>query len=61
MTAGQIVGLLLAAVLMVVGVLAYRRGGTQGGVILIFIALICGVYGFGLMEYRPSAAELEQL
>ena len=60
MTAGQIVALLLAVVLLAVGVLAYRRGGTQGGVILIFIALLCGIYGLGLMDYSPSPAELEQ-
>ena len=61
MSAAQIVALLLAVVLIGAGILSYRRGGTQGGVILMFVGLLCAVYGLGLMEYRPSPAEREML
>lgn len=61
MTAAQIVALLLAVALIGVGILSYRHGDTQGGVILMFVGLLCAVYGLGLLDYRPSPAELEQL
>ena len=51
---------LLAAALIVGGVLLYRRRtkedgryGSQGAVILIFIGAILAIHGLGLLEYRP--------
>ena len=58
MSALQIIELLAAAALIAWGVWSYRRGGTQGAVILIFIGLLVAVRGAGLMEYRPSPAEM---
>ena len=58
MTAGAIIEVLVAAALLVGGIIVYRRGGTQGGVILMMIGLIMGIHGLGLLEYRPSAAEI---
>ena len=44
--------------LLIGGAVVYRRGGTQGGVILMVIAALVLIHGLGLMDYRPSAAEL---
>lgn len=61
MSAVQIVSLLVGIALIIGGALSYRRGGTQGGVILIFVGLLAAVHGLGLLDYRPSPAEREQL
>jgi hypothetical protein len=65
MTAGAIVEVAVAAVMLAVGVLLYRRKapgdggyGSQGAVILFVIAVILLIHGLGLLEYRPSASEL---
>jgi hypothetical protein len=57
----------VAALMLVGGVWLYRRRapddgsyGSQGAVILFIIAAILLIHGLGLMEYRPSAAELGQ-
>ena len=34
------------------------RYGSQGAVILFVVAALILIHGLGLMEYRPSAAEL---
>jgi hypothetical protein len=60
MTMLQIIELVAALALIVGGVWAYRRGGTQGGVILMFVGAIVAIHGLGLLEYRPSPAELER-
>lgn len=46
----------------------YRKGaredgqyGSQGAVILLIIAAILLIHGFGGLDYRPSEAELEAL
>jgi hypothetical protein len=36
------------------------RHGSQGAVILIMIGAIVAIHGLGLMEYRPSRAEMER-
>ena len=64
MTATQIIEVLVAAALFALGVWQYRRRsaedpnhGSQGAVILFFIAAIVAMHGLGLFEYRPSAME----
>lgn len=58
MTAVQIAEVLVALAILVGGILVYRRGGTQGGVVLLVIGLLVAIHGLGLMDYRPSASEL---
>jgi hypothetical protein len=62
----QMIEVALAAALIVAGVLLYRRRGredrrrgSQGAVILLFIGAILAIHGLGLMEYRPSASEIQ--
>lgn len=33
--------------------------GSQGAVLLLIVAAILLIHGFGMMEYRPSQAEIE--
>jgi hypothetical protein len=61
MSALQILEVVAALALIGWGIWSYRRGGTQGGVIVMIVGLLVLVHGLGLMEYRPSSAELEQL
>ena len=57
----QMIEVLLAAALIVGGVLLYRRRGAEGesrtgsqtAVILMFIGAILAIHGLGLLEYRP--------
>jgi len=66
MTTIEIIEVVVAAALIVGAVILYRRRGAEGeartgsqtAVILLIIGLIVAVHGLGLMEYRPSAAEL---
>jgi len=66
MTTIEIIEVVVAAALIIGAVILYRRRGAEGeartgsqtAVILLIIGLIVAVHGLGLMEYRPSAAEL---
>jgi hypothetical protein len=66
MTTIEIIEVVVAAALIIGAVILYRRRGAEGeaktgsqtAVILLIIGLIVAVHGFGMMEYRPSAAEL---
>jgi hypothetical protein len=58
MTVGAIVEVAVAVAMLVAGAVAYRRGSTQGPVLLFLVAAIMLIHGLGFMEYRPSAAEL---
>ena len=58
MSTGQIIEVIVALGILVGGAVVYRRGGTQGGVILMVIGLIVAIHGLGLMDYRPSPAEM---
>ena len=60
MTNGAIIEVAVAAVMIVAGVIVYRKGGNQGAVLLFVIAVILLIHGLGFMEYRPSAAELNR-
>ncbi|MCL6741187.1 hypothetical protein LZ518_08595 [Sphingomonas sp. RB56-2] len=67
MTTMQIVELAAAAALVLLSVVVYRRKGAegqggygnQGSVIVLFIAILLAVHGLGLLEYRPSQAEID--
>ena len=66
MTSIQILEVAAAAVLLGVGIWLYRRPspqpdgyGSQGAVLLFVVAVLLAVHGLGLMEYRPSPAEIE--
>lgn len=58
MTTAEIIEVAVALAILVAGAIVYRRGGTQGGVLLIVVGLLVAIHGLGLMEYRPSSAEL---
>ena len=64
MTRTQVIEVLVAVALFALGVWQYRRRsaedpnhGSQGAVILFFIAALIAMHGLGLFEYRPSALE----
>ena len=60
MTTGAIVEVAVAVAMLVGGVIAFRRGGSQGAVILFVVAAILAIHGLGLLDYRPSPAEMGQ-
>ena len=60
MSTTQIIEVAVAAAIIVGAIIVYRRGGTQGGVILLVVGLLVAIHGLGLMEYRPSEAELNR-
>ena len=60
MTVTSIIEVAVAVAMIVAGIWAYRRGGSQGAVLLFVIAIIILIHGLGLMEYRPSASELNR-
>jgi len=67
MTSSQLLEVAVAAAILAGGVLLYRRRapgddaryGSQGAVILIMIGAIVAIHGLGLLDYRPSASELQ--
>ena len=67
MTTGRMIELAAAVLLLVAGVVFYRRRdksdsyGPQGAVIMLVIAAIAGAHALGLFDYRPSQAEAEYL
>ena len=67
MTTREIIELVAAVALIVLGVLQDRKRsadgssyGSQSAVILFVVAALLLIHGLGLMEYRPSASELGQ-
>ena len=60
MSVTSIIELAVGAAMIAAGIYFYRRGGSQGAVLLLVIAIIILIHGLGLMEYRPSAAELNR-
>ena len=67
MTTQQIIELVAAAALIVLGVLQYRKRsaegeqyGSQSAVLLFVAAALVLVHALGLLEYRPSPSELGQ-
>jgi hypothetical protein len=62
---GTIIELAVATALIVGAVVLYRRRGrddpqhgSQSAVLLLVIGAILMVHGLGLLNYRPSAAEI---
>ena len=60
MSIGAILEVVAGVAMIGGGAWAWRRGGSQGGVLLLVVAAIVLIHGLGLMEYRPSPAELGQ-
>ena len=60
MTATDMIEVGVAVAMLVAGILLYRRGGSQGAVILFVIAALLLIHGLGLLDYRPSPSELGQ-
>jgi hypothetical protein len=58
MTTLQIVEIVAGIALFIFAVVSYRRGSTQGAVLLMAVAALILIHGLGLMEYRPSPAEM---
>lgn len=68
MTTGRMVELAVAVLLLVAGVILYRRKpadgnsyGNQGAVLLLVVAAIMGIHALGGLDYRPSSAEADML
>lgn len=68
MTTGRTVELVAAVVLLVAGVVLYRRRpsdgstyGNQGAVILLVVAVIMGIHALGGLDYHPSSAEADMV
>ena len=66
MSLGNILELVAAAALIVAAIWLYRRRGrddpnhgSQSAVLVLVIGIVMLIHGLGLLEYRPSAAELE--
>ena len=68
MTTGRMVELAVAVLLLVAGVVLYRRKpadgnsyGNQGAVIMLVVAVIMGMHALGALDYHPSAAEADMI
>ena len=68
MSTGRMVELAVAVLLLVAGVVLYRRKpadgnsyGNQGAVILLVVAAIMGIHALGGLDYHPSSAEADML
>ena len=60
MTPRSIIEVAVAVLLIVGGLIGYRRGGNQGAVLMFIIAAILLIHGLGFMQYRPSPAEIQR-
>jgi Na+/H+ antiporter NhaD/arsenite permease-like protein len=65
MTPTQIIEVAVALAIIVGAILLYRKRaredpnhGSQSAVLLLFVGLMILIHGLGLLEYRPSSAEL---
>ena len=68
MTTGRMVELAVAVLLLVAGVVLYRRKpadgnsyGNQGAVIMLVVAVIMGMHALGGLDYHPRAAEADMI
>jgi hypothetical protein len=66
MTTGTHIELAVALAILVAGIWLYRRNraadrgyGSQGAVLLFVVAVMVAIHALSLMQYRPSASELE--
>jgi uncharacterized membrane protein (UPF0136 family) len=60
MTLRSTIEVAVAVLLILGGLIGYRRGGNQGAVLTFIIAAILLIHGLGLMQYRPSPAEIQR-
>ena len=60
MTLPSIAEIAVAVALLIAGIIAYRRGGSQGAVLMFVIAAILAIHGLGFLKYHPSPAELSR-
>jgi hypothetical protein len=66
-TTGRAIELAVAVVLLVAGVVLYRRRdgsdsyGSQGAVILFVVAAIMAIHALRLLEYHPTPAEADMI
>ena len=67
MTLPHMAELAVAVLLLVAGVLLYRRRdvsdsyGSQGAVLLFVLGAIVAIHALSLMDYHPSSAETEMV
>ena len=68
MSVGAMIEIAIGVAMLVAAVVLYRRRaredgqyGSQGAVILLIIAAILLIHGFGGLEYRPSPSEIEAM
>ena len=73
MSTGAMIEVAFGVVLLGLAIWLYRRPatdgvegrggqyGSQGAVLLLIIAVILLIHGFGGLDYRPSPAEVESL
>ena len=67
MSIGAMVEIAIGIALVVVAVVLYRRRdktdtyGSQGAVLLLVVAAILLIHGFGGLDYRPSPTEREAM
>ena len=72
MTAGRMIELAVAVLLLGAGIVLYRRKsaddgsgaasyGNQGAVILLVVSVIMGIHALGGLDYHPTAAEADMM
>jgi hypothetical protein len=64
MTGPRMIEVAVAVALLIAGVWLYTRRtpdryGSQGAVLLLIVGAIVAIHGLGLLDYHPSAGELE--
>ena len=68
MSTSAMIEVAFGVVLLVGAIWLYRKGaredanyGSQGAVLLLIVAAILLIHGFGALKYHPSPAEVESL
>jgi hypothetical protein len=69
MTNARLVELVVALAILAASIWLYRRRdpsagggyGNQGAVLLLVVGAIMLIHAIGLLDYRPSASELERM
>ncbi|HEV2595443.1 MAG TPA: hypothetical protein VGU01_09625 [Sphingomicrobium sp.] len=68
MTTPRMIELVAAALLLLAGVVFYRRKpadgnsyGNQGAVILLVISVIMGIHALGGLDYHPTKVEADAM
>ena len=68
MSTGAMIEIAIGVAMLVAAIWLYRKRaredashGSQGAVLLLVVAAILLIHGFGGLDYRPSEAERERL